>query len=86
MGEADGVVRRLTDGLGDVDPDLAGVHVEGSCDLDVLDTIAADLHVHHARRRFVARRPGIVRQPLNQSRGAVAHADDADPHLRILFH
>ena len=55
VGEADSVVGRRLDRLGQVAADLAGVDVERGRELDVADVVAAQLDVHQARHGGVRR-------------------------------
>jgi hypothetical protein len=78
VGELHGVVRRLPDRLGEIEPDLALVDVEGRGELDVADVIAAEPRVHEAGDEGVVRRVTVVLHTLHERRGAVADADDGD--------
>jgi hypothetical protein len=81
VGEADGVVRLVEDGLGEVAADLAGVHVEGGAELDVARVVAREVGVHEPGDEVGGRRRSIELDALDQRRRAVPHADDGDPDL-----
>jgi hypothetical protein len=81
VGETGRIVWFCKDCFGDVAIDLVLVDVESGRDLDVLQTIAADLGVHQAGRRFVSGGVRIELQALNERRGAVANPDDTDTYL-----
>src|ERR1019366_1738563 len=84
LGEADRVVLAGPDRLPEVLADLLGVDVEGGGELDVAHVVAAELDMHQARNGV--RRVGVVVvvDALHEGRGAVADADDRDPHLLLL--
>ena len=79
--ELDRVVRERPDRLGEVDADLALDDVEGRGELDVGDVVAAEIDVHEARDEAVAVGVLVVLDALEEGVGAVADADDGDPHL-----
>src|SRR5262249_13435347 len=68
------------DRLGQVPPDLLGVHVERRDEFNVTHVIGAELHVHQAR--YPALRIGVlvVLDPLDEGTCAVAHTHDGYPY------
>ena len=79
LGELDGVVVAGLQGLGQVDTDLVGVHVEGARDLDVGDVVAAEACVHQAGDVRAVAGVSVELHPLDESRGAVASSHESNP-------
>ncbi|EGJ76032.1 hypothetical protein STTU_3242 [Streptomyces sp. Tu6071] len=76
VADLDGVVLAGADGVREVETDLLGVHVEGGDELDVLDVVLAELHVHETRDPALRVGVLVVLDALHQRGGAVAHADN----------
>ena len=76
LGEAHGVVLTREDRLGEVDADLGLGNVERGDELDVTDVVAGDGVVHEARHLVGG--VGVVRDTLNEARGAISDASDGD--------
>src|SRR5262249_41405925 len=68
------------DRLGQVPPDLLGVHVERRDEFHVTNVVGAELHVHQAR--YPALRGGVlvVLDPLDEGTSAVTHTHDGYPY------
>ena len=75
------VVRRRENRIGDIPANFRFVDVEGGTQFDVPNMVAAEFHIHKARHRHVAARLGVMREPLNEGRGTIADAHNADPEL-----
>ena len=84
VGELDRVVLARPDRLGEVLADLLGVDVEGRDELDVLDVVAAEVHVHEARDVLVGIGVLVVLDALDEAVGAVADTDDRDADLAVV--
>ena len=82
--ELDRVVLARPDRLGEVLADLLGVDVERGRELDVADVVAAEVDVHEAGDGLVRVGVAVVVDALDEGVGAVADADDGDPHLLVL--
>ncbi len=82
IGDLDGVVLRGEDGVGQVEADLLGVHVERRHELDVANVVRAEPHVHEARYGRCVVGVVVVLDALDQRGRAVADADNGDSNLR----
>ena len=74
--EADRIVRRSEDGLGDVLADLVGVDVERRDDFDIADVVATEFDMHQARHQVFGVGIAVKLQALDQRTGTVAHTGD----------
>ena len=78
VGDLDGVVFAGQDGIGEIDADLLAVDVERGDELDVVDVVLAELHVHQAGNRGLGVGVPVVLDALDKRRGAVAHTNDCN--------
>src|SRR5699024_4412624 len=76
IGNLDRVVLAGGDRFGDVEPDLFSVYVEGGHELDVIDVVRPELHVHEARDGGCRVRAGVEMHALHQRSGAVAESSN----------
>ena len=82
VGEADRVVRRRLERIGEVASDLALRDIERRDAIDVAHMVAAELQMHEAGYRVVAFRAAVEFDPLDQRGGAISRPDDRDPDFR----
>ena len=80
IAELGAAVRVGIDCLGDVPPDLEAVDVERCDELDVVDVVAPEVHVHEARNLALLL-VTIVFDALYEGRGAVPEAGYRDADL-----
>jgi hypothetical protein len=85
LGEELGVVRGRQNRLGGIEPDLGAIDVESGADRHVAHPVAANVAVHQSRDRHIVAGVTVIGEALDQGRGAVPDADDADPHAARLF-
>ena len=78
--EAHGVVGLGPDRLGQVEPDLVGVDVEGGRELDVTHVVSGEAGTHETRNEPVVRGLLVIVNALNECRGAIADSDDGDAY------
>ena len=78
VGDLDGVVFAGQDGVGQVNADLLAVHIEGCNELNVVDVVLAELHVHQTGNRCLGVGIPVVVDTLDQGCGAVTHTDDGN--------
>ena len=83
VGELDRVVDAREDGLAEVEPDLVGVDVEGSNELNVADVVAAELDVQEPGHQLVRVGLAIELDTMHEAARAVADADDRDADLAV---
>jgi hypothetical protein len=79
--ELEGVVLSGPDRLREVLSDLRHVDVESGREDHVADVVATEVHVHEPGHEVGWVRVTVVLDSLDEGRGAVADADDADAHL-----
>src|SRR6516164_10965666 len=78
--DLDRVVLAGHDGLGNVAPDLLGVHVKRGDEFHVAYVIGPELDVHQARNPAVRVGILVVLHALDEGTGAVPDADDGYPY------
>src|SRR5262249_5004078 len=80
VADGDRVVLARHDRLGEITPDLLGVHVKGGGELDVAHVVGAELDVHEARHP--ARRVCVlvVLHALDEGTRTVPDAHNGYPH------
>src|SRR4029079_18422858 len=71
VSDLDGVVLGGDDGLGQVEADLLGIHVEGGNERDVVDVVVAELDVHQTGHDGLRVSVLVVLDSLYQRAGAV---------------
>jgi hypothetical protein len=80
LAEAHGVVGLGPDRLGQIEPDLVGIDVEGRRELDVTYVVPGQAGTHETRNEAVVRGLLVVVNSLNECRGAIADSDDGDAY------